>query len=462
MSSSDTSGSASAPDTRTRGTKRKRDDVPTRNGAKARTDAPEQRKEDAGGSSPSDSGSDSSSDDPDKNGDAPSQETQVISRAAQRKLKKKEQGKANGAQPQPNAESPPADLAPKRQHSVWVGNLAFKTTQQSLRAFFQRGVPGCEVTRVHLPTKTGNEVGGGKGMRGENRGFAYVDFATKEAKEQAIALSEQNLDGRKLLIKDGANFAGRPTVGSTNSAPAANSAVGKSRTAQRILAAQKQPPAPTLFMGNLGFHATDESIRSMLESHLTSLRQKPQKVGSNGEEDATKEDGDREAKATNGKKWLRKVRMGTFEDSGLCKGWAFVDFFNTEDATTVLLDTRNHYLDGRKLVLEYASAEAVRRGGGPGAREHRDKTHYSKGDTAKTANRVRGERKTEGLAPIQPEEAETLGGQGGPPQKKTKTFDGKERERGGKGKRAKPGAALALAKREKVAIVPSSGKKTIF
>jgi len=33
--------------------------------------------------------------------------------------------------------------------------------------------------------------------------FAYVDFVTKEAKEQAIALSEQNLDGRKLLIKDG-------------------------------------------------------------------------------------------------------------------------------------------------------------------------------------------------------------------------------------------------------------------
>jgi hypothetical protein len=49
-----------------------------------------------------------------------------------------------------------------------------------------------------------------------------------------------------------------------------------------------------------------------------------------------------------------------------------------------------------------------------------------------------------------------------PPKKKTKMLSGKEQERGGKGKRTRPGAALALAKREKVAIVPSSGKKTIF
>jgi len=33
--------------------------------------------------------------------------------------------------------------------------------------------------------------------------FAYVDFETPEAKKVAIALSEQPLLGRKLLIKDG-------------------------------------------------------------------------------------------------------------------------------------------------------------------------------------------------------------------------------------------------------------------
>ena len=33
--------------------------------------------------------------------------------------------------------------------------------------------------------------------------FAYVDFETPEAKVKAIAMSEKNLDGRRLLIKDG-------------------------------------------------------------------------------------------------------------------------------------------------------------------------------------------------------------------------------------------------------------------
>ena len=33
--------------------------------------------------------------------------------------------------------------------------------------------------------------------------FAYVDFATPDAKLAAITLSERNLEGRRLLIKDG-------------------------------------------------------------------------------------------------------------------------------------------------------------------------------------------------------------------------------------------------------------------
>jgi hypothetical protein len=36
--------------------------------------------------------------------------------------------------------------------------------------------------------------------------YAYVDFATVEAKTSAIALSEQPLLGRKLLIKDGTSM----------------------------------------------------------------------------------------------------------------------------------------------------------------------------------------------------------------------------------------------------------------
>lgn len=40
-----------------------------------------------------------------------------------------------------------------------------------------------------------------------------------------------------------------------------------------------------------------------------------------------------------------------------------MDFFDIKRATTSLLNPHNHYLNGRSLKVEYASAEAVRRGG---------------------------------------------------------------------------------------------------
>jgi hypothetical protein len=46
------------------------------------------------------------------------------------------------------------------------------------------------------------------------------------------------------------------------------------------------------------------------------------------------------------------------------------------------------------------------------------------------------------------------------PEKKLK--HGLDVERGGKGERPKPGAALALAQRGTAAILPSQGQKTIF
>lgn len=100
----------------------------------------------------------------------------------------------------------------------------------------------------------------------------------------------------------GGDFNGRPAPSNEGGETAANSsASGHSKTAQKILRTQKQPPGPTLFYGNLGFETTDASIRTLLESH----RQKP---ASKAEPSPDPE------------KWIRKIRMGTFEDSGKCKG----------------------------------------------------------------------------------------------------------------------------------------------
>lgn len=67
------------------------------------------------------------------------------------------------------AEIAPSSI-PKRQNSVWVGNLAFKTTPVSLRQFFN-GVG--EITRIHMPMKLASAGPGGKGAMKENRGLVH-------------------------------------------------------------------------------------------------------------------------------------------------------------------------------------------------------------------------------------------------------------------------------------------------
>ena len=95
-----------------------------------------------------------------------------------------------------------------------------------------------------------------------------------------------------------------------------------SKTAQKILRAQKQPPAPTLFLGNLGFETTEGSIRELFEAH----RYWGHKDKGKAVDVKTEKQGEDEAQGGDAGKskdvWIRKIRMGTFEDSGACKGSA--------------------------------------------------------------------------------------------------------------------------------------------
>jgi len=70
-----------------------------------------------------------------------------------------------------------------------------------------------------------------------------------------------------------------------------------------------------LFFGNLGFEATEDSISQLLEAH----RKKPAEPTA-GDADDEGEDDESKEKSRKEDKWIRKVRMGTFEDSGKCKG----------------------------------------------------------------------------------------------------------------------------------------------
>ncbi|KAF8165735.1 hypothetical protein B0H34DRAFT_794092 [Crassisporium funariophilum] len=381
---------------------------------------------------------------------------------AERRRKKKEEKLASKLKAQEGSatkkrklkDGTAQDAGAKRQNSVWVGNMSFKTTQENLRTFF---ADVGEITRVNMPTK----LPAAPGLKPENRGFAYVDFATPEAKHIAIALSENPLLGRKLLIKDGDSFEGRPAAvtiegGITDPAIAHQT---HSKTAQKILRAQKQPPAPTLFVGNLGFETTEASIRELLEAHRP-IKKKAK--------DAAPEEEEKKVKDV----WIRKVRMGTFEDSGLCKGFAFVDFMTIEHATSALINPKNHHLNGRTLVMEYASPDAVRRGApktktdGAASNGRRPFPTNNRSSTYSRPNssyQPREMPETQEAVEVPAEESEEKKVHHG--KERTPRGDRKElegvRHKGPK-TRPKPGAALALAKRESAAIIPSQGQKITF
>ncbi|KAK9685792.1 Nucleolar protein 13, partial [Basidiobolus ranarum] len=201
-------------------------------------------------------------------------------------------------------EEKPVKDKERSKHGIWIGNLSFKTTKGSLNKFFST----CgEVTRIHLPL----------GSNG-NRGFAYVDFTSEEEVEAAIALSEQELDGRQVLIKNSKDFnkSGRPSTYPTTE----SSLKGTKK--------HKHDASPTLFLGNLSFNTTREGIQALFE-------------------DCGK---------------IIKVRLATFEDTGKCKGFAYVDFEEVESATKAIEDSNKQWLDGRKLRVEYGSAEATKKG----------------------------------------------------------------------------------------------------
>jgi RNA recognition motif-containing protein len=165
---------------------------------------------------------------------------------------------------------------------VWIGNLAFTIGKKDVLKFLTENqkspIPANQITRLHLPP--------GRDMRSQNKGFAYVDFTTQEWVDMAVGLSETLLTGRPLLIKDAHNFEGRPETSKT----------------QAFVESQAKAPSRKIFVGNLPFETTQE----FLEKHFRVC----------------------------GK--IQKTQVATFEDSGKCKGYAWVEFEELEAAETAM------------------------------------------------------------------------------------------------------------------------------
>lgn len=175
--------------------------------------------------------------------------------------------------PQPAKAAIEETQAKRSDYGVWIGNLAFSVTRDDLRTFFTSNCSFTDdtITRIHMPK--GQERFG----KTQNKGFAYVDFSTPKALEEALALSEQLVTGRRVLIKNAKSFEGRPE---------------KSRDQEAAPIKPGHPPSRRIFVGNLGFDVTKE----IMEGHFS-------QCGA-----------------------LANVHLATFQDTGKCKGYGWVEF----------------------------------------------------------------------------------------------------------------------------------------
>ncbi|ODV98415.1 hypothetical protein PACTADRAFT_48181 [Pachysolen tannophilus NRRL Y-2460] len=294
----------------------------------------------------------------------------------------------------------------KSDYGIWIGNLSFDTTKEDLIRYLVAKtsqnpvyttetndkdmvkIEESDIVRVNLP----------KGKDGKIKGFSYVDFNTLNHVITAVGLSEQALNGRNLLIKDSNSFEGRPE-------PKASS-----------FSASGKPPSRILFVGNLPFDTT----RELLQEHFASC----------------------------GK--ITKIRMATFEDTGKCKGFSFVDFKDETGSTAAIKNKVYHKLLGRTLRLEFG--------------EDRSKRH---------PNHINKSQKltTESVPNNDVESVVKQRSNIGRERNKPETFvENKFAKREHKNfhtdlapnKRLKSSVALAGAQRQSAAIVESKGKKITF
>lgn len=176
---------------------------------------------------------------------------------------------------------------------IWIGNLPWTATKQELRSFLcgTGAIKDTEISRVHLPAPSSKGLTRPGEPKSHNKGFAYVDFDSPEGLEAALKMSETAIDSthRKVLIKNANSFEGRPEKKTVEDGAAPEKSVTKN----------EKPVSKRVFVGNLGFETTKDD----LTTHYSQC----------GE--------------------VTDIHMATFEDTGKCKGFAWITF-DSEDASS--------------------------------------------------------------------------------------------------------------------------------
>lgn len=155
---------------------------------------------------------------------------------------------------------------------------------------------------------------------GKSRGFGYVRFTTTEAVEKALLMNGQEIDGRAVNIDR-------------------STAPDKSQVREKRAKAfgdQTSPPSSTLFVGNLSFDVTEDTVWSFFNDY-----------------------------------GVKHVRLPTDRDTGRPKGFGYVEFDDVDGAKKAFEAANGAEIEGRSIRLDYSQprdSSGGGRGGGFGDR----------------------------------------------------------------------------------------------
>ncbi|KAJ2042312.1 nuclear localization sequence binding protein, partial [Coemansia sp. S155-1] len=272
-------------------------------GSDSESDKEEEKKKETESGSDSDSSSDSGSD------------SESEAEAEVDTGKRKASDEDSDADMASNDEESTTEVVAKKQKtdaeeettfSVFVGNLPWSATNESMEEAF--GSYGKVLSaRIALD-----------GSTGRSRGFGYVDFADAESRDKAINGGSFDMDGRDVRVdKAEKSSSSKPARGDAN-------------------APSNSTPSATLFIGNMSFNTTEDSLREAFAECGTVV----------------------------------SARIPTDRDTGRMKGFGYIEFDSVEAATEAL-KYNNTDLDGRNIRLDYSTprtggGESGGRGGGRG------------------------------------------------------------------------------------------------
>jgi len=203
--------------------------------------------------------------------------------------------------------------------TCFIGNLAFTLDEDSVWGAFDEWVGAGSVKGVRLISDRDT---------GRPKGFGYVEFNTAEQAQSALKFTDTDLNGRQIRVD--------------LSIPKAQKTNNHQST---FHTPSNNPPASSLFLGNLSFDVYEENVRGLFEPHGV----------------------------------ITSIRIPTDIETGAPKGFGYIEFSTVEEAVAAQAALNGVDLFGRGLRIDFAAPRAGAAGAGRGRGGSRGKRGSARG-----------------------------------------------------------------------------------